>query len=274
MSEAPTVEQPAMRPGDNPTIREKVEHALRQNSPAEQTAEVALDDLGLDLGALDENDSGEGGTGAESPTMVAGLDPRTRKLMEDAEQRARGVPAARSSEIAKDPSESGTWFVDEADSAGDLGASLDTASTAQIRGIAMPSDAAVHDSGATSQIAALKVDDLDLDFADLEPVSGAGRGNGAAHRGNGTALDLDVGTVSVPVDGTYVATQQVSPEDLALPDLEPVTMSEVGTKLDLARAYMDMGDPEGARNILHEVLSEGSVSQKQEAQRLIASLPG
>jgi pilus assembly protein FimV len=51
-------------------------------------------------------------------------------------------------------------------------------------------------------------------------------------------------------------------------------MSEVGTKLDLARAYMDMGDPEGARSILSEVLSEGSVSQKQEARRLIDTLPG
>ena len=54
---------------------------------------------------------------------------------------------------------------------------------------------------------------------------------------------------------------------------EPATMSEVGTKLDLARAYMDMGDPEGARSILDEVLQEGNASQKQEAQRLIASLP-
>ena len=51
-------------------------------------------------------------------------------------------------------------------------------------------------------------------------------------------------------------------------------MSEVATKLDLARAYMDMGDPEGARSILQEVLAEGSVSQKTEARRLIDSLPG
>ena len=54
---------------------------------------------------------------------------------------------------------------------------------------------------------------------------------------------------------------------------EPATMSEVGTKLDLARAYMDMGDPEGARSILDEVLQEGSTTQRQEAERLIASLP-
>ena len=66
----------------------------------------------------------------------------------------------------------------------------------------------------------------------------------------------------------------VSDVDPLSADLEPMTMSEVGTKLDLARAYMDMGDPDGARNILTEVLQEGSVSQKQEAQRLIDSIPG
>ena len=57
------------------------------------------------------------------------------------------------------------------------------------------------------------------------------------------------------------------------PGDEPATMSEVGTKLDLARAYIDMGDPEGARSILEEVLQEGSNTQKQEAQRLMSSLP-
>jgi pilus assembly protein FimV len=31
---------------------------------------------------------------------------------------------------------------------------------------------------------------------------------------------------------------------------------EIGTKLDLARAYMDMGDPDGARGILEEVIEE------------------
>ena len=52
-----------------------------------------------------------------------------------------------------------------------------------------------------------------------------------------------------------------------------ITMSEVGTKLDLARAYVDMGDPEGARSILEEVLKEGSPAHKQEAERLMAVLP-
>ena len=47
-------------------------------------------------------------------------------------------------------------------------------------------------------------------------------------------------------------------------------VDEVSTKLDLARAYMDMGDNEGARNILEEVKSEGNSAQKKQAAELMA----
>jgi len=46
----------------------------------------------------------------------------------------------------------------------------------------------------------------------------------------------------------------------------------VGTKLDLAKAYMDMGDPDGARSMLEEVVAEGNDAQKAEAHRLIVEL--
>ena len=47
---------------------------------------------------------------------------------------------------------------------------------------------------------------------------------------------------------------------------------EVATKLDLARAYMDMGDPEGARSILDEVMHEGNEEQKREAEDIISEI--
>ena len=47
---------------------------------------------------------------------------------------------------------------------------------------------------------------------------------------------------------------------------------EIETKLDLARAYMDMDDKDGARDILNEITSEGSEEQRQEAQKLLDSL--
>lgn len=46
----------------------------------------------------------------------------------------------------------------------------------------------------------------------------------------------------------------------------------VRTKLDLARAYLDMGDAEGAKSMLQEVLGEGSSSQQEEARRMLAEV--
>ena len=67
-----------------------------------------------------------------------------------------------------------------------------------------------------------------------------------------------------------------TPETPAAPEGTPGEFlsadDAVGTKLDLARAYLDMGDPEGARSMLQEVLAEGSASQKSEAQRLLADI--
>ncbi|MGZ9737988.1 FimV/HubP family polar landmark protein [Pseudomonas sp. GNP012] len=47
---------------------------------------------------------------------------------------------------------------------------------------------------------------------------------------------------------------------------------EAATKLDLAQAYIDMGDSDGARDILNEVVSEGSDEQKSEAREMLSRL--
>lgn len=58
------------------------------------------------------------------------------------------------------------------------------------------------------------------------------------------------------------------------PEAEAIsgTDNETGTKLDLARAYLDMSDFEGARSVLDEVMAEGTPEQKEEAKRLTAQL--
>jgi pilus assembly protein FimV len=47
---------------------------------------------------------------------------------------------------------------------------------------------------------------------------------------------------------------------------------DAATKLDLAKAYQEIGDVEGAREILQEVLHEGDEQQKSEAKSLLARL--
>lgn len=75
--------------------------------------------------------------------------------------------------------------------------------------------------------------------------------------------------------------QMLESEDnaLALQESEPDDevnyldeADEVGTKIDLARAYIDMEDSEGARDILLEVVDEGSPEQVSEAKQLLENL--
>lgn len=60
--------------------------------------------------------------------------------------------------------------------------------------------------------------------------------------------------------------------EIAADSESTTTEDTVTTKLDLARAYVEMGDADGARGILNEVMTEGDAAQRAEAQRLIDSL--
>jgi pilus assembly protein FimV len=87
-------------------------------------------------------------------------------------------------------------------------------------------------------------------------------------------VDLSDATGVLPgIDAGKLEVTGLMPKPEFAIDAEAATMSEVGTKLDLARAYIDMGDPEGARSILDEVLKEGNPNQRKEAERLLAGLP-
>ncbi len=87
-----------------------------------------------------------------------------------------------------------------------------------------------------------------------------------------TQTDIDPDAVDLNI-GDDSPTMAASAEEIADESDEARTMTEIGTKLDLARAYVDMGDPNGARSILEEVLNEGDEGQRQQAQQLLESMP-
>jgi len=314
-SDAPTAESPTLKPSIPRDPLSKLGPAQ-----ADQTAEVSIDDLGLDLDQLEETGtpavSGshleETDHPADAPTMVAGLDEKSRRMMAEAEK------SSRDRDLTELERELEASFV------ADLGQDHDEVKTAVLGPESAPTvqmprdfdantsrfksnefsdvaDAGKLDVDATSKLrglgaAALSGDSIDLDLDRLASALGSGdtveqpRAEDevfssevfeASQRSK--RVDLDVGEAMNGAEAPTNRLQSVSStsrtsklkaDDHALPEMEPVTMSEVGTKLDLARAYMDMGDPEGARSILEEVVHEGSASQKQEAQRLIETLPG
>lgn len=88
-----------------------------------------------------------------------------------------------------------------------------------------------------------------------------------------SSLDVD-GSPELPEASVVPTIEPVTPADEALDDDFDffADTDETTTKLDLARAYIDMGDAEGARDILDEVMSEGSDTQQQEAREMLAKL--
>lgn len=89
-------------------------------------------------------------------------------------------------------------------------------------------------------------------------------------------IDFDLGES----DETSLAQSSAPPLDLSDINLDldtPATSpagdsSEVASKLELAQAYEEMGDREGARELLEEVIAEGSPAQQEAARKKLAEL--
>ncbi|WP_296754351.1 FimV/HubP family polar landmark protein, partial [Thiobacillus sp.] len=119
-----------------------------------------------------------------------------------------------------------------------------------------PSEAA-----ATAETGYVEMDaqGLDFDLPDLDLPATAD-----------DELKLDLGLEEDGPDSKF----DFSGLDLDLGDAggNELELDEVGTKLDLARAYVEMGDKEGAREILNEVLAEGNDKQKTDAKGMLGAL--
>ena len=90
-------------------------------------------------------------------------------------------------------------------------------------------------------------------------------------------VNAELDRLSLSLEQPPLATPTFTAEDAASidDDLEFDYLSgtdEAATKLDLARAYIDMGDSEGARDILDEVLKEGNDDQRSEAKEMLSRL--
>jgi pilus assembly protein FimV len=324
----PAAEGPALEDHDLP---DRI--AAKLPPKADQTAEVEIDDLGLDLDHLESMGAADNATlehpehpehaeqaehPADAPTIVSGLDERSRRIMADSHGDLRETTAAttglhdRERDLTELERELEASFVAPLDGGRDelktallgpessptvlMPREFDGSPTSRFKSsdLANFNDLDKLDMESTSKLRGINADSIDLDLDRLASALGSGDTveqprtaedvfstdvfDATERTAKNKAVDLDVGeplfTSDTPTNKLQVQTNKLTPVEFGTMDMEPVTMSEVGTKLDLARAYMDMGDPEGARSILEEVVQEGSASQQQEASRLIESLPG
>ncbi|MFC1365065.1 MAG: hypothetical protein G8D61_15575 [gamma proteobacterium symbiont of Ctena orbiculata] len=125
-----------------------------------------------------------------------------------------------------------------------------------------------------------------FDLADIEQdsdvsadVTAAGTSDAIELEDSETLDNLDLESIERELEGlsSDLDSEEPQGDDLSLlqshsENLDLDSTDEITTKLDLARAYIDMGDIEGAKSILEEVSSEGSDTQQKEAQELLNSL--
>jgi pilus assembly protein FimV len=144
-------------------------------------------------------------------------------------------------------------------------------------------------TGAADAQAPLGSEDFELELDDLAEDD-AGSAEDTSHHRAGDSLGGDLGIDFDPErqrNGEEHA--DAEPEDLTSGDDLDLDLDDAealdddafdfedagdtaGTKLDLARAYIDMGDQDGARDILNEVVAEGNSEQQQRAQAMLEEL--
>jgi pilus assembly protein FimV len=101
--------------------------------------------------------------------------------------------------------------------------------------------------------------DLNLDIGGDKPAADtAATTPAAAPAMDLSAISLDLGS---PGEPSMPAAGSGDPK-----------WQEVATKLDLAKAYEEMGDKDGARELLNEVMKDGDDAQKGQAQQLLGKL--
>lgn len=95
----------------------------------------------------------------------------------------------------------------------------------------------------------------------------------AAEDPQGHSSPHDMADDSMTIDAATAEALSLDDDLGSLTDLPGIdgdsNDNPTGIKLDLARAYLDMGDPDGAKAMLEEVLAEGNEAQQEDARALI-----
>ena len=123
---------------------------------------------------------------------------------------------------------------------------------------------------------------LDFDIGALEPPAPASATAPSDHSGSlDFDLDLDLDApkpappaarASAPVDISTLSLDLGKPDSATAAASSDPKWQEVATKLDLAKAYQQMGDKDGARELLNEVINQGDSAQQNEAKQMLAAL--
>ncbi|MBY0500350.1 MAG: fimbrial protein FimV, partial [Nitrosomonas sp.] len=81
--------------------------------------------------------------------------------------------------------------------------------------------------------------------------------------------EIDLAAINLDLEDANVGDNKDKKEELNAPT---EAWQEVETKLDLAKAYQEMDDKEGAKEMLEEVIRDGDTKQKKAARKILKDL--
>jgi pilus assembly protein FimV len=143
----------------------------------------------------------------------------------------------------------------------DLGGGGETQKAAETGAIEFEAPAAAPEPAPKAEPAATAADtlgsmdfNLDLDMGETKPTPTP----------SAEPAPLDLSSISLDLDTPGEAASPAASSD--------PKWQEVATKLDLAKAYEEMGDKDGARELLNEVVKEGDSAQQGQAKQMLSSL--
>ena len=139
----------------------------------------------------------------------------------------------------------------------------------------MPQDAVEIEQNDELEDLEFELPELDVDAKDESDVSAAFEDNVVKFTADSgdDFFDIDAGDSDEDnlLEFSLDETQQSSGDNADDMDFL-IDTDESSTKLELAKAYIDMADAEAAQEILNEVVSEGSDEQQYEAKKLLDNL--
>lgn len=250
---------------------EQIEEDLNESSSASLTDSQVMD-IGLDTGVFAASDFSPEPAAAPAPEKASedtDIDSGVMEFSLDTDTENVEAVSDTSSDATAIDSEGPDFSLDIGE---DIGTSEDLTDDSLLDfnlDVGAGTEAAA-DTSATEEVA--NTMDFSLDAGEAEVSSDSGALDFDLDLGTGAA---DVGAADLALDEGEAAEAEPSLDfELNASDAGALDIGgdEVGTKLDLAKAYIDMGDPDGAKSILDEVMGEGNDSQKSEAEELLQQI--
>jgi len=221
------------------------EDSLQTDLQEEPEASATIDEFHLDLdnedAAQDTVDEGEDdGTAGDFALELDDFDG------------AEGSQPAEGSQSPAEGSDDGNLTLEDTatetsqDSSDELGGDL---------GLDFDPDADVEEPEATTEASPAAEESIeDMDMLNLDDIE----------------FDSDMAEEAAAAEDEELASEVATAEEDEFEFADEA--DSANTKLDLARAYIDMGDQDGARDILKEVITEGNAEQQQQAEKLLESI--